>query len=150
MNRCNYKNYADCENLLSFVLKYIFSHKMVQHLSLEAALPILKSRRKTIVLLSCQLSMMEIVRNPTPDKIVRACKSLYAKAKRQDSFNIDFWGEQVAKRSKNEIMQMQQRYLDRGLYPDKILAALMTCARTNRIYERWPSRFLRYTIECPS
>ena len=65
---------------------------MVQHLSLEAALPILKSRRKTIVLLSCQLSMMEIVRNPTPDKIVRACKSLHAKAKRQDSFNIDFWG----------------------------------------------------------
>ena len=123
---------------------------MVQHLSLEAALPILKSRRKTIVLLSCQLSMMEIVRNPTPDKIVRACKSLHAKAKRQDSFNIDFWGEQVAKRSKNEIMQMQQRDLDRGLYPDKILAALMTCARTNRIYERWPSRFLRYTIECPS
>ena len=126
MNRCNYQNYADCENLLSVVLKYIFSHKMVQHLSLEAALPILKSRRKTIVLLSCQLSMMEIVKTPTPEKIVRACKLLYAKSIRQDNFNVDYWGEQVAKRSKNEVMEMQQRDLDRGLYPDRILAALMT------------------------
>ena len=98
---------------------------MVQHLSLEASLPILKSRRKTIVLLSCQLSIMEIVRNPTPDKIVSACKSLYAKANRQANFNIDFWGEQVSKRSKNEIMQMQQRDLDRGMYPDRVLAAIM-------------------------
>lgn len=99
---------------------------MVQHLSLEAALPILKSRRKTIVLLSCQLSMMEIVKTPTPEKIVRACKLLYAKSIRQDNFNVDYWGEQVAKRSKNEVMEMQQRDLDRGLYPDRILAALMT------------------------
>ena len=99
--------------------------QMVQHLSLEAVLPILKSRRKTIVLLSCQLSLMEIVTNPTPDRIVRACKSLYAKSNRQANFNIDYWGEKVFKRSKNEILQMQQFDLDRGMYPDSILAGIM-------------------------
>ena len=59
---------------------------------------------KVIVLVTNQLSLMSVIRNPSPLAITRALKQLYICAERQDAFNIDFWGASIGKVSKRSVI----------------------------------------------
>lgn len=113
--------------------KILDKNKMVRHLSLESALPILESKKETIVLLTSQMSLMEVVKDPTPKKILNSCKKLHSKAEQQDYFKMDYWGESVTKRSKTDILKnnMLEQNLKKNRYDDRILAGMMNVS--NRI-----------------
>ena len=104
----------------------------MRQLSLESSLPILQSKAKTIVLLSNQLSLMTVIQNPTPAKIVSGAQNLYDRCVRQDYFNVDFWGESVKKINKAELirdleLQIQgHKYRATREYDNRIIAANMS------------------------
>ena len=91
---------------------------------LRAALPILTSKRRTVVLLAAQLSLFEVVEDPTPITLVGAVESLHARMLRQDYFNTDHWGERVTRVSKANVLRMQTEVLETRAYDDRILAAV--------------------------
>ena len=97
---------------------------MVRHLSLESALPILKSRKRVLVLLTNNLSLMEVVRKPTPGTILSACKRLHARAIQQRAFGTDHWGSSVTKLSRAEVLEQQRADIDREAFPPAVQAAI--------------------------
>lgn len=106
-------------------------------ISLRAALPILASKRRTVVLLAAQLSLFEVVEDATPATLVRALESLHARMLRQNYFNTDHWGERVTRVPKANVLRMQAKVLETRAYDDRILAAVANVrARLESLHAR--------------
>lgn len=101
----------------------------MRNLSLESSLPILQSKKKTIVLLSSQLSLMVVIQNPTPAKIVSGARTLFGKCESQNYFSTDFWGESVTKRTKAEVKRMLEKNMRNSRYDDIIRAGMTSVDR---------------------
>lgn len=95
-------------------------------LTLKAALPILASKKNTIVLLSANQSLMVVIKNPNQRKILDSAEELYEKCEEQDYFSRDYWGESVRKTNKAELGRTLSKLMKKKHYTDEIKAAMVS------------------------
>lgn len=78
-----------------------------------------------IVLVTNQLSLMSVIRDPSPPTITRALKQLHARAERQDVFKMDFWGASIRKVSKRSVIAANERSIRQAEYTNLVRAGQM-------------------------
>ena len=78
-----------------------------------------------IVLVTCQLSLIAVLENPSPSTITRALKRLYDKAEQQGVFSTDFWGASIKKVSKHSVIAANRASIQQEEYDSLVRAGQM-------------------------
>ena len=97
---------------------------MADVVTLKSALPILNSKKKAILLMTCNRSLHKLVINPDTSKISQALDDLYTRGTEQRRFPMLKWGK-VKKRSMENVLQEENDYLAVHHDEDHMKASIM-------------------------
>lgn len=85
---------------------------------------ILESKKPTIVLVSSHLSLSVVIRNPTPAKIVNSARELHRMCVFQDIISTDYWGENVKKISKAELIKRLVQQISKNKFHTILISGM--------------------------